>query len=255
MTTLMTEIQARQRAFQCSSVCVVGVSRGVRSAPRTSTFIRIPGTYKYIAPCAVLRLSSSSFSTALAFRTNQTRALPYHAVPGTAVYWYQTPRKRIGTKPLGSAMPRSRRDGGSPADSGAWLATRQMGAMLRKNALLKRADWRQTIAEVGALALAFCGSPDVSCVRLVVRVYVCRLRIRRTCRDCVVEKGRCAIDTLTLTNCRSMCPFGSEFIPKACRSDTVCRSPCSSGTLAHDRRVAPRCCFFIVGFALIMRAP
>ncbi|CAM9094590.1 unnamed protein product, partial [Laminaria digitata] len=61
--------------------------------------------------------------------------------------------KRIGIKPLGSAMPRSRRDDGSTADSGAWLATRQMGAMLRKNALLKRADWRQTTAEVAIPAL------------------------------------------------------------------------------------------------------
>lgn len=33
-------------------------------------------------------------------------------------------------------------------DSGARLACRQMGAILKKNALLKMADWRQTLAEV-----------------------------------------------------------------------------------------------------------
>lgn len=33
-------------------------------------------------------------------------------------------------------------------DSGVRLAFRQMGAILKKNALLKLADWRQTIAEV-----------------------------------------------------------------------------------------------------------
>lgn len=35
-----------------------------------------------------------------------------------------------------------------PVDSGARLALRQMGAILKKNALLKAADWRQTLAEV-----------------------------------------------------------------------------------------------------------
>lgn len=33
-------------------------------------------------------------------------------------------------------------------DTGAWLMARQMGAMLHKNFLLKKADWRQTLAEV-----------------------------------------------------------------------------------------------------------
>lgn len=36
----------------------------------------------------------------------------------------------------------------SSKDSGARLACRQMGAILKKNALLKMADWRQTLAEV-----------------------------------------------------------------------------------------------------------
>lgn len=35
-----------------------------------------------------------------------------------------------------------------PVDSGVRLAVRQMGAILKKNALLKTADWRQTVAEV-----------------------------------------------------------------------------------------------------------
>lgn len=34
------------------------------------------------------------------------------------------------------------------ADCGAWFAARQMGAMLWKNALLKKAEWKQTTAEV-----------------------------------------------------------------------------------------------------------
>ncbi|CAM9319832.1 unnamed protein product [Sphacelaria rigidula] len=38
--------------------------------------------------------------------------------------------------------------GDAEKDSGAWLLLRQMGAMLRKNYLLKKADWRQTVAEV-----------------------------------------------------------------------------------------------------------
>ncbi|CBJ29591.1 conserved unknown protein [Ectocarpus siliculosus] len=38
-------------------------------------------------------------------------------------------------------------------DSGARLACRQMGAILKKNALLKMADWRQTLAEVTIPAL------------------------------------------------------------------------------------------------------
>lgn len=36
----------------------------------------------------------------------------------------------------------------APVDSGARLVFRQMGAILKKNALLKYADWRQTLAEV-----------------------------------------------------------------------------------------------------------
>ncbi|CAM9424100.1 unnamed protein product, partial [Ectocarpus fasciculatus] len=41
----------------------------------------------------------------------------------------------------------------SSKDSGARLACRQMGAILKKNALLKMADWRQTLAEVTIPAL------------------------------------------------------------------------------------------------------
>lgn len=40
-----------------------------------------------------------------------------------------------------------------PVDSGVRLALRQMGAILKKNALLKAADWRQTLAEVCGLSL------------------------------------------------------------------------------------------------------
>lgn len=36
-------------------------------------------------------------------------------------------------------------------ETGARLLLRQMGAMLRKNYLLKQADWRQTVAEVRIL--------------------------------------------------------------------------------------------------------
>lgn len=36
---------------------------------------------------------------------------------------------------------------------GTRLLFRQMGAMLRKNYLLKKADWRQTVAEVRKLAV------------------------------------------------------------------------------------------------------
>lgn len=42
------------------------------------------------------------------------------------------------------------------ADTGAWLALRQMLAVLNKNFLLKIADWRQTIAEVRSWI--FCGT-------------------------------------------------------------------------------------------------
>lgn len=52
-------------------------------------------------------------------------------------------------------MPPAVGDAAADADSGGWLAARQMLAMLRKNALLKRADWRQTAAEVGDLHLLF----------------------------------------------------------------------------------------------------
>ena len=86
MSIMIMELKARQRGFQRSSGRVGGVSRRPKSAPRTCTFILRPGTYEYITSCVSIRLSSSSFSTALAFRTNQTRALPYDAVPATADY-------------------------------------------------------------------------------------------------------------------------------------------------------------------------
>lgn len=77
-------------------------------------------------------------------------------------------------------MPRSSGDDASTADSGAWLAVRQMGTMLRKNALLKRADWRQTTAEVGAVVVVVAavvvvvvggGGDDVAVVVWRIRVY------------------------------------------------------------------------------------
>ena len=44
-------------------------------------------------------------------------------------------------------------DGDAPnADTGARLALRQTIAMLHKNVLLKKVDWRQTLAEVLVLS-------------------------------------------------------------------------------------------------------
>lgn len=44
--------------------------------------------------------------------------------------------------------PSSGEHGEADRDTSWWLLLRQMAAMLRKNALLKKADWKQTLAEV-----------------------------------------------------------------------------------------------------------